>query len=163
MASKRLAGTPPLRRARSAADERIVARLRKLCLAMPEAVEKLSHGEPTWFAGKGKVFAMLDDHHHGAEHLSVWLPLPFGAQEALLARDPQRYFRPAYVGASGWVGVVLDPEPDWEAVERLLREAYLQVAARKLAARLQGEAVPAGTLQRTAGVPARAVSRRSSS
>ena len=51
-----------------------VARLRALCLALPEANEKLSHGEPTWFAGKGKVFAMLDNHHHGAEHLSVWLP-----------------------------------------------------------------------------------------
>jgi hypothetical protein len=41
-------------------------------MALPEENEKLSHGEPTWFAGKGKVFAMLD--HHGAAHLSVWLP-----------------------------------------------------------------------------------------
>ena len=51
-------------------------------MALPDANEKLSHGEPTWFAGKGKVFAMLDDHHHGATHLAVWLPQPFGAQEA---------------------------------------------------------------------------------
>ena len=43
-------------------------------MALPDANEKLSHGEPTWFAGKGKVFAMLDDHHHGAAHLAVWLP-----------------------------------------------------------------------------------------
>jgi hypothetical protein len=43
-----------------------VARLRAICLALPEANEKISHGEPAWFAGKGKVFAMLDDHHHGA-------------------------------------------------------------------------------------------------
>ena len=43
-----------------------LARLRAICLALPEANEKLSHGEPTWFAGKGKVFAMLDNHHHGA-------------------------------------------------------------------------------------------------
>lgn len=45
---------------------RVLARLRAICLALPEAKERLSHGEPTWFAGKGKVFAMLDDHHHGA-------------------------------------------------------------------------------------------------
>ena len=51
-----------------------IKKLRAICLALPEAVEKTSHGEPTWFAGKGKVFAMLDDHHHGAPHLSVWLP-----------------------------------------------------------------------------------------
>lgn len=101
-------------------------------MALPKAKEKLSHGEPTWFAGKGKVFAMLDDHHHGAAHLSVWLPQPFGAQEALIGSDPERFFRPPYVGVSGWVGVVLDTGPDWDAVAALVREAYLSVATTKL-------------------------------
>src|SRR3972149_221113 len=90
-----------------------LARLRAICLALPEANERLSHGEPTWFASKGKVFAMLDDHHHGAPHTSVWLPAGLGAQEALIESDPKRYFRPPYVGGSGWVGVVLDTRPDW--------------------------------------------------
>jgi len=101
-------------------------------MALPEANEKLSHGEPTWFAGKGKIFAMLDDHHHGAAHLSVWLPQPFGAQEALISSDPERFFRPPYVGVSGWVGVVLDTGPDWHAVAALARDAYLSVATTKL-------------------------------
>jgi hypothetical protein len=101
-------------------------------MALPDANEKLSHGEPTWFAGKGKVFAMLDDHHHGATHLAVWLPQPFGAQEALIGADPERFFRPPYVGVSGWVGVVLDTGPDWDAVAALVREAYLTVATPKL-------------------------------
>jgi predicted DNA-binding protein (MmcQ/YjbR family) len=111
-----------------------IERLRRLCLALPDAREKLSHGEPTWFAGKGKVFAALDDHHHGAAHLSVWLPLPFGAQEALVVRDPARFFEPPYVGPTGWVGVVLDRRPDWTEVARLVREAYLHVATAKLRA-----------------------------
>jgi hypothetical protein len=115
---------------------RIVARLRAICAALPEATEKLSHGEPTWFAGKGKVFAMLDDHHHGAAHLSVWLPQPVGVQEALIDADPKRFFRPPYVGPSGWIGVVLDVEPDWPLVERLVRDAYLHVATARLRARL---------------------------
>ena len=114
-----------------------VERLRKICMALPEATEKLSHGEPTWFAGKGKVFAMLDDHHHGAEHLSVWLPQPPGAQEALIPSDPDRFFRPAYVGPSGWVGMVLDKRPSWAMVERLVREAYVHVATAKLRAKLE--------------------------
>src|SRR5262249_31945601 len=113
-----------------------IEQLRKICMALPEANEKASHGEPTWFAGKGKVFAMLDDHHHGAAHLSVWLPQPLGAQQALIESDPARFFRPAYVGASGWVGVVLDTHPDWAMVERLVHDAYLHVAKRKLAALL---------------------------
>jgi hypothetical protein len=116
----------------TASRDRLVARLRRICIALPEANEKLSHGEPTWFAGKGRVFAMLDDHHHGAAHLSVWLPQPLGAQEALIRSDPERFFRPPYVGVSGWVGVVLDTGPDWREVARLVREAYMGVATAKL-------------------------------
>ena len=114
----------------------VLARLRTICLALPEAQERLSHGEPTWFAGKGKVFAMLDDHHHGAEHISVWLPAGLGAQEALVDSDPKRYFRPPYVGGSGWVGVTLDTRPDWSAVAWLVEQAYRHVAHPRLVARL---------------------------
>lgn len=65
-----------------AGDAALVARLRKICMALPEAGERPSHGEPTWFAGKGKVFATLDNHHHGSAHLSVWLPQPLGGRGA---------------------------------------------------------------------------------
>jgi len=122
----------------SPADRSAISRLRAICQGFPEANERVSHGEPTWFAGKGKVFALLDDHHHGAEHLSVLLPQPLGAQEILIARDPERFFRPPYVGVSGWVGVILDRRPDWKVVERLVREAYLHVASAKLRALVTG-------------------------
>ena len=104
---------------------------------MPEANERLSHGEPTWFAGKGKVFAMLDDHHHGSERLAVWLPQPEGAQAALIDSDPERFFRPPYVGGQGWVGVNLDTQPDWGVVAGLVREAFLHVATRKLRSQVE--------------------------
>jgi hypothetical protein len=123
-------------RRRTGSSDATVERLRKICLALPEANERVSHGEPTWFAGKGKVFAMLDDHHHGAPHLSAWLPQPRGVQEALIREDPARFFRPAYVGGKGWVGVVLDDKPDWKRVARLVRDAYVFVATRKLVALL---------------------------
>ncbi len=116
----------------SAKDAALVERLRKICLALPEASEKMSHGEPTWFAGKGKVFAMLDNHHHGAPHLGVWLPQPRGVQEQLIADEPARFFRPPYVGPKGWVGVVLDSKPDWKRVAQLVRGSYAFVATAKL-------------------------------
>lgn len=116
--------------------------LRAVCLALPEAREKVSHGEPTWLAGKGKVFAMLDDHHHGAPHLSVWLPAGPGAQEGLIESDPKRYFRPPYVGQRGWVGVVLDTSPDWAVVAWLVEQAYRLVAAPRLLAKLPARAEP---------------------
>ncbi len=134
MAPKRTPSHPV--RARSPADERLLQRLRKICMALPEANEKLSHGEPTWFAGKGKVFAMLDNHHHGSAHLSVWLPQPLGAQEGLIDADPDRFFRPPYVGPSGWIGMVLDTMPDWNMVANMIRDAYLHVASEKLRARV---------------------------
>jgi hypothetical protein len=119
-----------------AAGKGPVARLRAICMALPEAVEKTSHGAPTWFAGKGRVFAMLDDHHHGARHLSVWLPAGLGAQESLIESDPERFFRPPYVGASGWVGVVLDTKPDWAVVAWLVEQGYRTVATKRLVAQL---------------------------
>jgi hypothetical protein len=126
---------PAKRRTAAPADP--LARLRAICLALPEANERVSHGEPTWFAGKGKVFAMLDNHHHGSEHLAVWLPQPFGVQAALIEADPALFFHPPYVGVSGWVGVVLDRKPNWKLVTQLVRDAYLHVATRKLVARLE--------------------------
>ncbi len=123
--------------AERAAAERARERLRRICLALPGAIEKPSHGEPTWFAGKGRVFATLDDHHHGAEHLSVWLPQPLGVQETLIDADPERFFRPPYVGGSGWIGVVLDRRPDWDLIEVLVRDAFEHVASPKLKAQLE--------------------------
>ncbi len=135
-ATKRTPSAHPVRKL-SAADEKLVARLRKICLALPEANERTSHGEPTWFAGKGKVFAMLDNHHHGSAHLAVWLPQPPGVQQELIEADPGRFFRPPYVGPSGWVGMVLDTKPDWNMVASFVRDAFVHVATKKLRAQLE--------------------------
>ena len=108
-----------------------VERLRAICLALPEATEKIAWGEPT-FRVRDKLFAQLDDHHHGAEHLGVWLAASLGVQEMLVFSDPVRYFVPPYVGKRGWIGVRLDKKVDWRALERLVEEAYRQVAPKRL-------------------------------
>lgn len=123
-------------RTRSAASAKRIECARRICMALPDAHEKVSHGEPTWFAGAGKVFAMVDDHHHGSPHVSLWLPVPPGVQEMLVASDAERYFRPPYVGHRGWVGVVLDGRPDWRIVADLIEEAYRHVATKRLLAQL---------------------------
>ena len=108
---------------RSRESKAIWARLAKLCLALPDTTEKLAWGEPTWRV-HGKIFAMLDDHHHGAAHVSVHLAAPAGAQAALIDADPERFFRPPYTGGKGWIGVVLDTKPDWDMVASLLAQAH---------------------------------------
>jgi predicted DNA-binding protein (MmcQ/YjbR family) len=108
-----------------------VERLRAICLALPETTEKVAWGEPTWRV-RGKLFAQLDDHHHGANHLAVWLPAPLGEQEAMIFTDPERFFRPPYVGPRGWVGVRIDRRPNWALVAKLVARAYGQVAPPRL-------------------------------
>ena len=108
-------------------------RLRAICLALPEATEKMAWGEPTWRV-KDRIFAQLDNHHHGADHLAVWLPAPLGEQEAMIFTDPARFFRPPYVGPRGWVGVRIDRRPDWKAVASLVSQAYRLVAPARMRA-----------------------------
>ena len=104
----------------------MLERLRAICMALPGATEVVAWGELTW--RNGKIFAMSDTYHHGSEHLSVHLAAPPGAQAALIDTDPDRFFRPPYTGGKGWVGVVLDTDPDWEMVASLVRTAYDVVA-----------------------------------
>jgi hypothetical protein len=119
------------RRATRRSGRTPVERLRAICLGLPETTEKLAWGEPTWRV-RGRLFAQLDDHHHGADHLAVWLPAPLGDQEAMIFTDPARFFRPPYVGPRGWVGVRIDRRPDWGLVSRLVAQAYRQVAPPRL-------------------------------
>lgn len=117
----------------AAAEQQQVERLREICLSFPEVTERLSHGEPTWFIRGKKTLATLDDHHHAADHLAFWCPAMPGVQEELVAEEPDRFFRPPYVGPSGWIGVRIDRDVDWDEVRRILAEAYRKVAPRKLA------------------------------
>ena len=111
-------------------------RLRTLCMSMPEATERLSHGEPCWFVRDRKTFVMFADHHHD-DRVGFWCAAPPGAQQALVAEDPGRYFRPPYVGHRGWLGVYLDGENvDWARIEDLIEDAFRAVAPKTLAARL---------------------------
>lgn len=115
---------------RTAVERTAVERLRAVCLALPEVDERVSHGEPTWFAGAGRrarVFVMLADHHHD-DRLAFWCPAAAGAQEFLVAEEPELFFRPPYVGHRGWIGVRLDVPPvDWERVEDLVADAHALV------------------------------------
>lgn len=112
-----------------------LTRLRRLCLALPETTERMSHGEPSWFVRDRKLFVTYADHHHD-DRLAFWCAAPPGAQEALVSADPERYFRPPYVGHRGWLGVYLDVEVDWDEVAERVEDAYRAVAPASLVARL---------------------------
>lgn len=107
----------------TSAEESITERVRTICLAIPDTLEKLSHGEPMFFV-KGKSFANMDTNHHSSGHIAIWCAAAPGAQETLVDANPRRFFRPPYVGIRGWLGVRLDDDDvDWEEIEAILAEA----------------------------------------
>lgn len=101
-----------------------------MCLALPGTSERLSHGEPTFFVHK-KVFVMYADNHHGDGRTAVWLPVPPGAQAALLAGRLEAYFKPPYVGVRGWVGIDLDHVDDASLNNHILVAWELTAPARR--------------------------------
>jgi hypothetical protein len=111
-------------------NEKQIERVRRVCISLPETTEKLSHGEPTFFVRK-KVYAMLSNNHHNDGHVAVTIPAAIGIQEALIAANPAKFYRPPYVGVRGWVGIELKQVSD-EELTLHLREAWRLIAPEKL-------------------------------
>lgn len=114
----------------------LLGRLRGLALNFPDAAEKISHGHPAFFTTK--VFAYyggsvkIDGAYQRHEQSALILIEP-AEREALLEDD--RCYLPAYLGASGWIGLDLTDDTDWTEVEELLDASYRRTAGpRRVAA-----------------------------
>jgi predicted DNA-binding protein (MmcQ/YjbR family) len=120
-----------------------IARLRKLCLALPEAHEVEAWGEPT-FRVRNKIFAMYaaDGHHRGAGRPAGWLKAAPGDQEAMVSAAPECFFAPPYVGPKGWIGIWLDGGVEWDDVAEFVRDSYRLVAPKRLGTVLDSRARP---------------------
>jgi hypothetical protein len=127
---------PPVKKLQSATSAKHLRRVRRICAALPETTEKLSHGEPTFFVRK-KVYAMFANNHHNDGHIAVWLPAPLGIQEMLISSSSEKYFKPPYVGVRGWIGVELTRVSD-EELDFLVRQAWRLIAPKRLLAMVEG-------------------------
>lgn len=108
----------------SADDAAIAGRefVRQALAAFEDVEERVSHGEAAWFIRGGRQVAMFADRHHD-DRVGAWMAAAPGMQEALVGRDPGRYFRPPYLGHRGWVGVYLDVPFEADEVAGLLAVA----------------------------------------
>ena len=116
-------------------------RVRLICSSIPGTIEKISHGEPTFFTPK-RVFAMFANNHHDDGHVAVWVPAAPGVQADLIEEAPDTYFRPPYVGGAGWVGVELTNVDD-ERLGAVIRESFRLMTAKTIATSRSGSARPA--------------------
>jgi hypothetical protein len=112
--------------------ERILVRIRELCLALPETSERLSHGVPTFFVRDKRAFVMVLTNHHGDGRFAIWCAAPAGLQHMLVEADAERFFVPPYVGHRGWLGVRLDRGIEWDELAGIVEDAYAEVAPPKL-------------------------------
>jgi len=112
--------------------ERVLERIRELCLALPETSERPSHGAPTFFVRGRRSFLMVLTNHHGDGRFAIWCAAPDGVQTMLVDADPERYFVPPYVGHRGWLGVRLDLDLDGNELAGIVEDAYAEVAPARL-------------------------------
>lgn len=124
--------------ARFTDDDPLLARLREVCLALPQAAEKLSHGRPVFFTKK--TFALfgglVPGDHASNEYGQSVVVLPDADERAALLAD-ERFFHPAYYGPLGWIGLNFRiGVPDWDEVAELVDTSYRNTALKRLVAEL---------------------------
>jgi formyltetrahydrofolate-dependent phosphoribosylglycinamide formyltransferase len=112
----------------------LLERLRNLALELPESYEKQSHGTPAFGVEGGKMFAYFQQNHHGDGITAVLVKTGGEEEQAMLIEsDPELYYRPAYLGPSGWVGIRLDRPPvDWEHVGQWLGKSWRRAAPKRM-------------------------------
>lgn len=118
-------------------DDPLLARVRALALAFPDASEKISHGHPAFHTTK--VFAYVGgslkvDGSYVQHECSV-VVLPDEEERRALVQDDRCYV-PAYLGPSGWIGLDLDAHTDWVEVAELVELSYRHTAGPRRVARL---------------------------
>jgi predicted DNA-binding protein (MmcQ/YjbR family) len=113
-----------------------LARLTKICLALPQASVEYKASHAGYRVGK-KTFAYFLDNHHGDGIVAVTCKVLPGDNTALIAADPARFYLPAYIGPRGWVALRLDVgKVDWDEVSELVQTSYRLTAPRRLVAEL---------------------------
>ena len=110
----------------------VLESLSRICLSLPEAERRDRNGHAD-FRVRGKVFAYFLDNHHGDGIVSVCCKSALGENVDRAAREPKRFYLPAYIGARGWFGLRLDGEGiDWSEVRNLVDLSYRLVAPKRL-------------------------------
>ena len=118
-------------------EHRRLARLKKICLALPEST---ADGEQhTAFLVRGRTFAYHLVDHHGDGRFALCCKAAKDANARLTTAEPARFFIPAYIGPKGWFGLDLDAaHVDWKEIKRFVSASYRLVAPKSLAARVVG-------------------------
>ncbi len=110
----------------------LAERVRVICGALPDVTERPSHGAPTWFVKDKRSFVTAwTDGHHDIDYPHLWCASTPETQQELIAENPEKFFRPPYVGHRGWIGIRMDRNPDWQEIAELIQDAHHLIATRR--------------------------------
>lgn len=115
--------------------DRLLARVRAVCLSFDGTSERVSQGSPSFFVDQKRAFAYFCDNHHHDGRIALWCAAPEGAQAMLVDSNADHYFVPPYVGHMGWIGVRLDRDAAWDEIAAVIENAYRTRAERRGAKR----------------------------
>jgi len=112
----------------------VLAQVREICLGLPGADEKISHGRPNFFTKKTFTIygAVVKGDHHSGRYDQAIIVLP-DPDELVALKQDERFFTPAYYGPSGWIGVDLSGDDiDWDEVAELIQDSFRNTALKRL-------------------------------
>ena len=107
----------------------VFARARRMCLGLPDSIEVVAWGHPTFKAGR-KMFCAFEI-IRGRPSIAFRLP----AKQAAAALKDVRWFASPY-GRGLWVSVWVDGTVDWKQIGAFVDKSYRTVAPKKLLAAL---------------------------
>ena len=114
--------------------DKILGQLRRICLAQPQAEERLTWDEPT-FRIRDRIFCISISH---CDRPALACKAPRGSQAVLVGADNRRFFVPRYVGHIGWIGMWLDGKVDWDEVAAIVARSYTMTAPKRLRVKKAG-------------------------
>jgi predicted DNA-binding protein (MmcQ/YjbR family) len=103
----------------------VFARTRRLCLALPETLERSAWGHPTFRAGR-KTFCTFESFHGRP---SIAFRLPPGEVRKHLRR--RQFFETPY-GRGLWVSLWVDAAANHDTIATLVDRSYRTVALRRM-------------------------------
>jgi len=115
-----------------------LAKIRKICLSLPDTKETMTWGKPHFRVGE-KIFA-----GYGQENGMRVVGFKLEMAHASLAVQVPGFSRAPYVGHKGWVSLETDSVKDWDEVREMILESYRLIAPKKSLAKLDAPAVPKG-------------------
>ncbi len=104
-------------------NKQTIAKLRKVCLALPDATEVVAWDHPT-FRIRNKIFCV-----YGGYDDQPNITLKVGKPALGIFLEDPRYWKASHIGNQGWISMNAK-NLDWDELTELIKGSYDLIAAK---------------------------------